>query len=287
MTASTAPASHRAAARKDKAPKKSFWSMEIGKKSPAEEKVEHPSFTPTLPWVDLLPASIRSRQALRRVIRLFAMLLVLLLAIGAVIWYLQGSRIDEAQAALTSAQTDQQAVQQKIAGLAPVKEMYTQINAQKELVNGTLASQPEATAVIDRLYTVAGRSGGPKGIEITGSSYNYQGIPRPGATLNQCANPDPFGKSITIGCLTFEASATSREAVSEFLTNLAADPMFVGPYVATSTIAAVAPGEPTRVIFSGTSGISLAALQQKLSAQQIDALINPPADPAAPTEDAS
>jgi hypothetical protein len=288
MSASTTPTSHRAPSRRDKsAPKKSFWSMEIGKKTPADEKVEHPEFTPTLPRVDLLPPIVRQRQSLRNVARGFTLLLVLLLAVGAVIWYMQGSRIDEAQAALTSAQTDQQAMQQKLADLGPVKEMYNQITAQKQLVDSTLASQPDATAVIEHLYAVATSVGEPKGIELTASTYAYQGIPKPGTALNPCANPDPFGKSLTIGCLTFDATAASRDVMSEFLRKLAGDPMFVGPYVTTSTVAEGAPGAGSRITFSGTSGISVDALKQKLTPEQIDALLNPPQQPPAPTQGAS
>jgi len=279
MSASTTPTSHRAPSRRDNsAPKKSFWSLEIGKKSAADEKVEHPDFTPTLPRVDLLPPVIRSRQSLRKTVRLFGMLLVLLLAAGALIWYLQGSRIDEAQAALTSAQTDQQAMEQKLASLAPVKEMYSQIQAQKDLVDGTLASQPDATLVIEHFQQVAQATGGRKGIQISSMSYNYTGVPKAGSPLNQCANPNPFGKSITIGCLKFDASAPSRAIISEFLTSLSADPMFVGPYVTSTTVTASAPGQPGLVTFSGTSGISVEALKKQLTPEQLDALLNPPTE---------
>ena len=271
----------RKAVGKDKSTaKKSFWSMEIGHKTAADEKVEHPAFVPTLPRVDLLPASVHESLARRRILRVTALLAVLLLAGGAALWYLQGSRISEAEAALKAANADQTAIQAKVAQLAPIKEMYKQINDQQELVKTTLMSQPQATAVLEHLYQVAARAAGPNGITFTSASVAYQGLPKAGDPLNACANPDPFGTDIAIGCLTFEATAGSREQISQFLRLLDEDPIFVGPYVDSSTMAVGTEGSPTTVTFTGTSGISTDALAVPLTDEQLQAIIKPPA-PAA------
>jgi len=275
-----APTSHRAPGKKDKAAKKNFWSMEIGKKSAGDEKVEHPDFVPTLPRVDLLPASVRSRQSRRRVIRILLALLAVLVLAGLALWWLQGSRIDEAQANLDAALTQQQAVQQKVASLAPVKEMYTQIQGQKDLVDSTLASQPQATAVLQHLNEVAAQAGGADPLVFSSASVSYQGLPAAGGQLNVCADPNPFAKNITVGCMTFSGTASSREQISSFLTLMAADPMFVGPYVDNTTIATDPTGASGQVSFSGTSGVSVQGLVKTLTPEQIDAIINPP-DPAA------
>ena len=257
--------------------KKSFWSMEIGHKSAADEKVEHPAFVPALPRVNLLPQSVHDGLARRRILRMTALLAVLLLAGGAAVWYLQGSRISDAESALAAANTEQTAINAKVAQLAPIKEMYKQISDQQELVKTTMASQPEATAVLEHLYQVAARAAGPDGITFTSASVSYQGVPKPGDPLNACANPDPFGNAIAIGCLTFEATAGSREQISQFLRLLDEDPIFVGPYVDSSTVAVGTDGSPTQVTFTGTSGISTDALSVPLTDDQMKAIIKPPA----------
>jgi hypothetical protein len=98
--------------------------------------------------------------------------------------------------------------------------------------------------------------------------------------LNSCANPDPFATDITIGCMTFSGTATSREQISSLLLLMAADPMFVGPYVDNTTIATDPTGVNGQVAFSGTSGVSVNALAKPLAPEQIDAIVNPPTDSA-------
>jgi hypothetical protein len=277
MTAPTTPASHRAASRKEKTKeKKSFWSMEIGKKGPVDDGVDHPEFAATLPSVDLLPQAVRESIALHGVIRWFAVLLALIVLAGAGLWYLQGGRISEAEASLAQAQAEKQSIDKKIADLAPIKEMYTQIRGQQELVNTTLAAQPKATEVLLHLYEVAKTSTGPKGIQFSSASVMYGGIPKPGDESNLCPNPKPFTEGITVGCMTFEGSAIDRQHIAAFLTAMEADPMFVGPFVDSSTIALSGTGEGSRVAFTGTTGVSVDALEQPLTPEQIQAISNPP-----------
>jgi hypothetical protein len=277
MTAPTTPASHRASSRKEKTKeKKSFWSMEIGKKGSTDERVEHPEFVPTLPKVDLLPQAVRESVALQGVIRWFLVLLALILIAGAGVWYLQANRIADAETSLARAQAEKQVIDKKIAGLAPIKEMYNQIKGQQELVNSTLASQPKATEVLVHLYDVARGSAGPKGIQFSSASVMYGGIPKPGSESNLCPNPKPFTEGITVGCMTFEGSAVDREHIAAFLSAMEADPMFVGPFVDSSTIALGGTGEDGRVSFSGTTGVSVDALKQPLTPEQIEAITNPP-----------
>lgn len=277
MSAPTTPASHRASPRKDKTKeKKSFWSMEIGKKAPADERVEHPDFVPVLPRVDLLPQAVRDSVALHNIIRWFAVLLVLLVLAGGAVWYLQGSRISDAEASLAQAQSEKVAIDKKMADLAPIKQMYVQIKGQQELVNTTLAAQPKATEILEHLYTVARESSGRGGIEFSSASVAYHGIPKAGDPTNLCADPNPFVAKVTVGCMTFEGSAASREQISNFLTAMAADRMFVGPYVDNSTITVGETGTPGRVTFTGTAGISPEALKQPLTQEQIEKILHPP-----------
>ena len=282
MSAPTA-SPHRSKGHKPKE-KKSFWQLEIGKKASSDdEAIDHPPFVPTLPRVDLLPAKVRESIGLRKVRRAVIAAIVLLAACAGGLWYLQGSQIDDANAALAEAQSESVVLEAKVTALAPVKEMFLQITSQKDLVKTTMASQPQAAAVFSHLLAAARVPGGASPIEFSAISIAYQGIPAEGDPLNECANPDPFGTDIAVGCMTFEATAGSREQVSELLRVLARDPVFIGPYVDTTTISTDAVGNDGTVTFSGTSGVSLDALQIPLTDEQVEAIRNPP-KPVADTE---
>ena len=265
--------------------KKPFWQMELGKKKGAEafdEAVEHPPFVPTLPRVNLLPADVRVSVGMRKVRRNLVLAALALLVVAGGVWYLQGSRIDESQARLSVAQGDSQALQSKLDALAPITVLTTALTNQKALVEATLASQPQASAVIDRLRTAGDQAGG-KGIDFSTASVTYQGIPAAGTPLNACPNPNPFGTEITIGCITFTASANDRQQVSRLLEIMEADPLFVGPYVTNTSLGVGETGD-TAVTFSGTAGVSVEGLETLLTEEQIAAIITPPAptDAAAP-----
>ena len=278
--------------RKRKEEKKSLWQMDlssIGKKGLVDDDtpIERPPFVPTLPQVNLLPTSVVDSMAVAR-IRTWAIagLGVVLVAAGA-LWWLQGSTIDEARADLAAAKQQNTTLQGQVAALAPVNQMYDQITRLQDVVTATLAAQPQAAVVIDRLAQ-AGTEVGGEPITVTTTNVTYTGIPQPGDPLSECPNPDPFGEEITIGCLTFSATAATREQVSQLLRLLDEDPLFVGPYVTSTTATQVQTGangnrsKPV-VAFSGSSGISLEALQTLLTQEQIDAILAPPTPAPSPS----
>lgn len=279
-TSDTAPQPAPSRRRARKEAKKSLWQMDlssIGKKGAGdtEERLERPPFEPTLPQVNLLPASVTESISVRRILRrAVAALVVLLLAVGAV-WWLQGSTIERAEQDLAAAEAENARLQAELQSLAPVRQMYEQITRLQDLVTTTLAAQPEA-AVVLRALAEAGAEAGGDDITFAGAEVDYVGIPAPGGVLNPCANPDPFGVEPVIGCLSFTATAGTRAQVSELLRVLEADPLFVGPYSTSSTVTEIEGGADS-VSFAGTAGISLEGLATLLTPEQIDAIVNPPA----------
>jgi Tfp pilus assembly protein PilN len=254
--------------------KKSFWSLR-GKKASIDDKVVHEPFTATLPHVNLLPASVHDSIKAGKIRSAFILGGLLIAAAVGGVWYLQSSQITAAEGVLQSAQLENAALQTRLEGIAPVQDMYRQINSLKGLVDTSLASQPEAALVIRQVRAAAEQAtGGSSPVSFSNISVTYQGIPTPPATLNQCPNPDPFSIAVTVGCLNFTATAQNREQVSSLLRLLAADPLFVGPYVTSTTITDAAVGKA--VSFSGSAGISLEALKTKLTPEQIAALTSPP-----------
>ncbi len=251
--------------------------MELGKKPADDEAIEHAPFQPTLPRVNLLPSAVRQSIAMRKALRGFVALGIVLVLAFAGVWYLQSSTIATAEAALAEAQAESQEIEAKIAALAPVKAMFSEISGQQELVRKTMASQPQAAAVFAHLIDLGEVASGPGApVDFTSVTVGYQGIPVPGGPVNACANPDPFGADITIGCVTFNATAGSRAQVADLLMRMETDPMFVGPYVDSTTVSTGTDPESDVVYFTGTAGLSVEALDQELSAEEIEAILTPP-----------
>jgi hypothetical protein len=83
---------------------------------------------------------------------------------------------------------------------------------------------------------------------------------------------------LTIGCLSFGATAQNREQVAALLLTLEADPFFVGPFVGSSTLITDPNGRDSVVVtFAGSTGLSNEALVTPLTPEEIAAITAPPA----------
>lgn len=282
--------------------KKGFWdrASSVGADDSSvavEERAEPPregkrrgrsddaAVTPTLPEVNLLPADVVEAIKAQKIVRA-GVYGALLIGIGsAALWWLQGATIDEAQANYEAAQLQNTQLQAKVQALAPVSRLYDEITLLQGAVDAALADQPVASLAHSRLEAAAAAvPGGDIVVSTLGTTYS--GVPLPGDPLNACPNPDPFGADITVGCMTFTATAADRGKVSELLRVLEEDPLFVGPYVTSTVTASTNPDDAgaTQVSFSGSAGLSTEALQTPLTPEQIDAILNPP-QPEDPAKD--
>lgn len=263
---------------KQKSPSSTGLNRPIGElfsRKPREEHVEHPAFAPTLPRVNLIPASVLDSLRVAKTVRIGLVTAIVLILAGAGVWLLQGSQIAAAQQRYDASVAQSEVLREQVKALSPISAMVTNLEAQQGLVATALASQPEASVIIEHLAAAGVATGSPT-MTFDTISVTYSPIPAPGGQLNPCPDPDPFGTEIAVGCITFTASAGSRDQVATLLTKLEADPMFVGPYVSSSTVAAQT-GQGSRVTFSGSAGLSPQALQTPLTQEQIDALLAPPA----------
>jgi hypothetical protein len=154
--------------------------------------------------------------------------------------------------------------------------MFTQIKRQEDLVSTTMAAQPKA-ALISRRLLAAAASTGAGGIHFTTLSAMFTPAKVSDKAASTCPNPDPFGSHVTIGCVTFSATASSRDQVSRLLIALGRDPLFVGPYVNSSMLASAATASGQPVSFTGTVGIAPAGLVTVLSTEQLAQLLKEPA----------
>lgn len=266
-----------------------WWKRDIGdlfKRQPAANPVEPlaaPSddSKPLLPQANLLPATIRDTIAVRRIRSVALLLAVIILAPAAGLWTWWSTELNTLSNQLNEITATNSQLQAKVRALTPVETLIKQVDAQRGLLEDSLAAQPNAVLVLDRLETAAAANGP---VDIESVTITYYPIPTPGEATNPCPDPDPFSEEIAIGCLTFSASTVSRSALSSFLADLETDPIFVGPFVNTSSIAAQTEGtEGDKVTFSGSSGISTEALVTPLTTEEIDAILNPPEETA--TED--
>ncbi|MDO9486405.1 MAG: hypothetical protein Q7K25_10140 [Actinomycetota bacterium] len=230
-----------------------------------------------LPQVNLLPSDVAESIALRKIRRASILGLVLLFLVAALVWALQIPGIRASQDSLSQAQATNAAEQAQVQALAPIAQMVAEIKRQQSLVNTTMATQPKAAAISWRLFAAAASAGAPA-IQFTTLSMSYTPASASGAAESSCPDPDPFAQRISIGCVTFSATAASREQVSRLLTALGKDPLFVGPYVNSSMLAGATAGGQQSVSFTGTVGISPIGLVTPLTKEQKALLLNPPAD---------
>lgn len=249
-----------------------FWKMEIGKKKVASIEVEHPEFMRTLPRVNLIPADVRESIAVRKIRRGYVFGFVAILVIVTLVWLMQNGAILEQESRLNSAQNENTTISNQVKALEPVEQLYQQITTQEAFITDAVASETLTSGLLEQLRSVAGPD-----VEYSSISLSYTGIPKPELSanpetaLNECPNADPFGKDITIGCLTFSAQAATRAEVSKFLVRAEQNAFLVGPYVTASTITQDADGK-NQLNFSGSAGISLEALRTSLTSEQIAAL---------------
>lgn len=246
--------------------------MELGKKKAASIEVEHPEFERALPRVNLIPVSVRESISVRKIRRGYVFGFLGILVAVTLIWLMQNGSILEQEARLTSAQNESNAISNQVKALAPVEQLYQQITTQEAFITDAVASEALTSSLLEQLRAVAGPS-----VDYSSISVSFTGIPKPELSahpetaLNECPNADPFGKDITVGCLTFSAQAPTRADVSKFLVRAERNTFLVGPYVTASTITQDADGN-NKLNFSGSAGISLDALRTSLTTEQIAAL---------------
>ena len=81
---------------------------------------------------------------------LVAVVLLLVVAVGGV-WYLQGSRIADAEARLAAAQAEGDDLQAQVEALAPITVLTAALQTRRRWSTRPSPSQPQAALVIDRL----------------------------------------------------------------------------------------------------------------------------------------
>lgn len=243
--------------------------------------------------VNLIPHLVRNSIAVRRIRKIFVWVVVVLITGLLAIWLLQSAAIMSAQARIDDARSQSESLGSQVKALAPIGQMYALLNDQEGFLTGALSSQVRTADVVDALKTDAGRR-----VTFSNLSVTLTGLPRPeavGAEVATCPDADPFTTEVIVGCISFTAQGRDREDVANFLERASANPLFVDPYVTTTSVGETGEGAP-QVTFSGSAGLSLDALSNPPSPEDREALLqaitqaeqqaaNPTSDPsAAPSE---
>ena len=242
----------------------------------AVDEAATPAFAPTLPQVNLLPHRVRESIRIARVGRGAAWGVGVAAVLTTALWLVQATAIQQAEQRLSDLQRTNVSLSNRAKALAPIEQMATQLQRQQDLVTTAVADQPQAAEVLRHLEQAA-QAAGAQGIEFSTVQITYHGIPKAGDVINPCPNPDPFNAQVTVGCITYSATARNREQVTTFLRATEADPWFVGSYIGTSTLGTQTDTGTSTVTFSGTAGLSHQALVTPLTDEQLETLERPPA----------
>jgi type IV pilus assembly protein PilM len=238
------------------------------------------------PRVDLMPASVTRSLRMRAAVTRGAVAAGVIAVGMAGLWWMEGNAVATAEQKVAALTAQNATISNRIDALAPVGVLSNELTQAQELVADTVSAAPRAVDVLSRLRAAAAGAGD---IQFATINTTFAGLPQPGSDLNRCPNPDPFTTDITIGCLSFTAEGPDRAAVAALVANLEADDYFVGAYVNATTLTSSVEGQgqggAPRVVFSGTVGVTPAALVTAPTDDELQAIStsDPEGNPGAAT----
>ena len=243
----------------------------------ADDEVEHPPFVPTLPRVNLLPAAVRQSLAMRKVRRaLVAVVVLLVVAVGGV-WYLQG--VAHRRRRATPRRRPGRGRPAAGAGGGPGPDHRPGDRAGEP--EGPGRRHPRRPAPVGRRDRPprgrrAGRLGRRRHRLLQRRQSPTRASRRPAAPSTPAPTPIRSARRPPSAASPSTPPRRNRQEVSRLLEVLEADPLFVGPYVTSTALTAADEAGTPGVTFSGTAGVSLDGLETALTAEQIEAIVNPP-----------
>jgi hypothetical protein len=220
-----------------------------------------------VPVVNLLSPWVFEALATRRLrLRFLAAAGVLALLIGAG-WTVLQMRIDRAEQALWVEQAQTARLTGHTKELAPVRTYVAAVDRQKLLAKGAMSKEVYLSRLMAGLQRAAGGDVSVDTIEmtVTPAAVSTEGAAAPTDEAT-CPGPDPYNTRAVAGCVTLSGTAGSRAAVGELVQNLGADPLFVEPFISTTTTA-----EGAGLAFTGSVGVSTKAFSHRYA--RIDRLL--------------
>lgn len=217
-----------------------------------------------LPSVNLLSDSAFERLAARRLRHRFGAGAVAMVAVVAGAWGFQHLRVEEARKLVAVEQAETTRLTGQTQALAPVRTFVNGVAVQQQTVQTAMAGEVYLSDVLDGV-----RDATPLGAELVSVGVVVAPVgadaAAPGAVgaASACPGPDPFNTRVVIGCVMLSGTAGSRAEVGDMVIALGASPLFVEPFISTTTT-----GDTDAVTFSGSVGLSQEVLSGRYAAEE-------------------
>jgi len=225
-----------------------------------------------VPTVNLLSPWVFEAMDTRRLHQRFAAaagVLVLLIGAG---WAVQHLRTGQAQQVLAVEQAETNRLTSQTQELAPVRAYVATVDQQKLTVQQSMQSELYVSRVLAGLEDAAPQGAEVETLAITlappvvppaATTEAAEDAPAPPAepVISPCPGPDPFNTRVVVGCITLSGSADSRATVGGLVVNLGDDPLFVEPFISTTTTA-----DGDRVMFTGSVGLATKSFTHRYDA---------------------
>lgn len=202
--------------------------------------------------VNLLSDSEFERMSVRRLRQRFVVCAVALALLVGGAWAFQRSRVVESDKLVAVEQAESNRLAAQTQTLAPVRAFVNGVAVQVSTVQVAMAGEVYFSEVLDGIRAATPAGAQLATIAVTLADPAAAGVdPVSGAAVSACPGPDPFNTLPVVGCVTVSGTAASRAEVGDLVVALGASPMFVEPFITTTTT-----GEANEVSFNGSVGLA-------------------------------
>lgn len=223
-----------------------------------------------IPVVNLLSPWVFEAMATRRLRLRFLIAAGVLAALVGAGWAVQQMRVDRAEQALWVEQQQTSRLAGHTEELAAVRTYVAAVDRQKQLAQGAMKQEVYVSRLMSGLARAArgGADVDTIAITVTPAVEGAAGAEAAADPAGEatCPGPDPYSTRPVAGCVTLSGTASSRAAVGELVEKLGADPLFVEPFISTTTTA-----EGAGLAFTGSVGVSTKAFSRRYA--KIDRLL--------------
>jgi Tfp pilus assembly protein PilN len=231
-----------------------------------------PAAHQTVPAVNLLSPWVFDALSVRRLQERFAVVAVVLVMLMGAGWAVQHLRTGHAERLLVDEQAASARLADRTKELAPVRTYVAAVLDQKTVAEKAMKDEVYTSRILTALERATPRDTAVQsiGVKVTAPPGKGQGDQQVAANdsgeASACPGPDPFHTRVMVGCVTLSGTAKSRSSVGRLVLNLGSDPLFVEPFISTTTA-----GEGDDVTFTGSVGLSTRNYSRRYA--DIDALL--------------
>lgn len=192
-------------------------------------------FTPTLPTVNAIPASLTEKYEIRGVVRQFLTIGAILVA--AIILVFGGSTlfVTGLNMQLDTIKAEEATIKTQVDALLPYEEYKTAIEAKRTALSEEVSTDVNMGTLYNDLYQTSQANS----ITLTNISIQQADLTAEGADLG-CTNPEPFSEAQNlIGCITLSGEGPTPEGGRVFIDQLVdveGGAKYTNPFISSVTI---------------------------------------------------